>query len=149
MHVCMWFTWWVAVMSNFQFNWIYNMNDFRGSQPMALQRLKHQERLYRLFSEGQTQCRLGGGRVSAIPPLFPIIVLSQTSPPYEIASVAVSCDASHGSERRLPRFYLEEVSKLFYSINLCSEPAAPVNGKINRCSFFVYNCSEWWITAHR
>lgn len=57
-------------------------------------------------------------------------------------------DASHGSKRRLLWIYLG-AGKLFYSINLCSEPAAPVNVKINRCSFFVYNSSEWWITEHR
>ena len=62
--------------------------------------------------------------ISAVPPPFPINVLF---------SELVSGDASHGSKRRLPWFYLEKAAKLFYSINLCTEPAAPVIGKINRC----------------
>lgn len=67
--------------------------------------------------------------VSVIPPLFQIIVLfSAVSPLWNRCrrhappTDAVSCDASHGSKRRLPWFYLEEAGKLFNSINLCTEP---------------------------
>lgn len=58
--------------------------------------------------------------------------------------------ASHGSKRRLPWFYFFlKANKLVYSSNLCTEPAAPVNRKINRCTVFVYIYSVWWITEHR
>lgn len=55
-------------------------------------------------------------------------------------------DASHGSKRRLLRIYLG-AGKLFYSINLCTEPAAPVNVKINRCSFFCLE--QLWMMDYR
>lgn len=71
-------------------------------------------------------------------PLMKSPCCSRHAPPTD----AVSCDASHGSKRRLPWFYLEEVDKLFYCINLCTQSGAPVNGKINRCTVFVYNRSE-------
>lgn len=53
------------------------------------------------------------------------------APPTDV----MACVAGHARKRTLP-FYLEEVSKLFYSRNLSTQPAVPVNRKINRCTFF-------------
>ncbi len=158
----MWFTSWAAVMSNFQFNWIYRVNKSYVNQPMALQkRLKHREasvppiqwglnpvlagRWPCLFMFPQFHHYFRQSYFFSRLPFMKSLRCPRRAPPTD----TVSCDASHGSRRRLPWFYLEEVGKLFYSINLCTEPAVPVDGKINRCTFFVYNCSEWWITAHR